>query len=218
MAKASWEQDVENEEQYQQSLIAEKRAGYARMSPRKAVVAELKNVLPGKLHVRHIYARNKPAELNWKQEKLFRQMKAFNKTLKGHNAVANVIAGRRLNAVPAGRVGAQTVKSMRAVSKAGLAAKLPDNVQNVIAQMLVGPRRRGQLPIMQRMGSTRRGRSVTRRVNEARARRVASIERREKEMRHLGPRRERPSKTRSASAGRRSKSKSRSRSRSVRSA
>lgn len=191
MAKASWEQDLENEEQYQQSLIAEKRAGYARMSPRKAVVAELKNVLPGKLHVRHMYARNKPAQLNWKQEKVLQQMKAFNKTLKGHKAVANVIAGRRLNKqVPAGQPNLESVKSLRGVSRRGLG--LNPNVENVVAQMLHGPRRTGQLPVMTRMGLTRRGKNIEKRMEKLMATRRG--------LARLGPGRNRVSKARSASA------------------
>lgn len=207
MALASWEQDWADENAARAASKERKRAGYRAMSPRRAVIAELKNELPGKLHHRFMYARNAPALLNYRQERTLKNMLKHNKIQRGRTAVANVLAGRRLNRiVPVGRPNVETVKAMRLLSKGGIRG-LPENIQDQIAEMLHGATRRGQLPIMERMARSRRGRSVTRRVNEARARRVAEYERREKELRHLGPKREHVSKTRSVG---RSRSKSRS--------
>ena len=214
MPKALWEEDEEAEEADRKASKEKREAGYRAMSPRRAVVAELKNVLPGKLWQRHVYSRNAPARLNLRANKTFKDMLKYEKVRKGREAVANVLAGRRMNALRPGQPNRGSVRSMRAVSRRGIG--LNRNTENIVAQMLLGPRARGQLPILERMAASRRGKNVTRRVNEARAKRIAEYERKEAELRHLGPKRERPSKTRSASAGRRSKS--RSRSRSVRSA
>ena len=176
---ASWEENWAAENEARKSEDNEKAARRAALTPRRRIVEEVESAARKRGERMHMGYRRGPmtfANLEARQRKVLKEMKQIERTRKGKSAVKNVIEGRKINrTVPAGQRNIASVRAMRALSREGIARGYR-NVEDEIAQMLLGKRPTGKVPIMERLATSRRGKNVTRRVDEARRKKLVALE------------------------------------------